>query len=218
MIWRRTALAYALAVFLAAGGAGHAVETVEWEHLAPPERKDTKHPIDDLTAEQQISFYTLFVGPYFLGRSDSRNADEQKAYDALKASGVDPDALLARIRKLREETERRNRTLVRELDRKVVRLAGYALPLDFKGTLVKSFLLVPYVGACIHVPPPPPNQVVYVQADKPFETDELFAPVWVTGPISVGMGNRELELVDGSGDVNFGYSLKATTVEPYERK
>jgi hypothetical protein len=81
---------------------------------------------------------------------------------------------------------------------------------------VKSFLLVPYVGACIHVPPPPPNQIVFVELKHGFKSPELFAPVWVTGRISTGMNKTSLTLVDGSTDVSFGYALQATTVEPYE--
>ena len=42
---------------------------------------------------------------------------------------------------------------------------------------------MPYVGACIHVPPPPPNQIVHVQLKQGFESKELYAPVWVTGRI-----------------------------------
>ena len=144
------------------------------------------------------------------------SALEQKAYDDLAASGVDPAALLAKIEKLSEEAEIRNRTLVSELDGHVIKLPGYVLPLDFEGTLVRSFLLVPYVGACIHVPPPPPNQIVHVQLNQGFESKELFAPVWVTGLISAGMDKASLTLVDGSTDVNFGYALQATKVEPYE--
>ena len=48
-------------------------------------------------------------------------------------------------------------------------MPGYLLPLEFSGKLVSEFLLVPWVGACIHTPPPPPNQIVHVKTDKPIE-------------------------------------------------
>ena len=51
-------------------------------------------------------------------------------------------------------------------------------------------MLVPYVGACIHVPPPPPNQLVYVTTDKPWDTMTLWEPVWVTGEIIVKISNK----------------------------
>lgn len=43
-----------------------------------------------------------------------------------------------------------------------VRIPGYIVPLEYDGSKIKQFLLVPYVGACIHVPPPPANQLIYV--------------------------------------------------------
>ena len=42
---------------------------------------------------------------------------------------------------------------------KEVKIPGYVLPLDMYGRGVNTFLLVPYIGACIHVPPPAPNQL-----------------------------------------------------------
>jgi hypothetical protein len=217
--WQRLARclapAFAAAVLLVAAAA-HAAETVQWEDLAPPEPKE--NAISSLTSEQKTNLYRLFVGPKFAGEAKTRNAEEQKAYDELKASGADPDALLATVIQIRKDQQERDNTLLYNLDRKAIRLAGYALPLDFKGTQVKSFLLVPYVGACIHTPPPPPNQIIYVQADEPFVTEELFAPVWVTGEIRVGKGQQALSLVDGVSDIDFGYSLKATRIEPYEEK
>lgn len=98
--------------------------------------------------------------------------------------------------------------VVGALDGQWVRLPGYVVPLDYEGTEVSEFLLVPYFGACIHVPPPPSNQIVYVKAEKPYVIDGMFTPVWVTGTLST---KAFLNLV---GDA--GYTLTATKVEPYE--
>jgi hypothetical protein len=192
-----------------------AVETLKWEDLAPS-WDETQDPLAQLSNEQQDAVYTIFYGPNYGDPSGKKNAEEQKAYDDLAASGVDPTALFAKINKLREEADMRDRTLVSELDGHVVKLPGYVLPLEFKGTLVSSFLLVPFIGACIHVPPPPPNQIVHVQLKQGFESKELFDPVWVTGRISSGLDKTFLTWSDGSADVNFGYALQATKVEPYE--
>lgn len=48
-----------------------------------------------------------------------------------------------------------------------VRLSGFIVPIDYKGTGVTAFILVPYVEACVHVPPPPANQLVFVTAENP---------------------------------------------------
>ncbi len=96
-----------------------------------------------------------------------------------------------------------------ELNGKPVRLGGYVVPLDFEATNVKEFLLVPFVGACIHVPPPPANQIVYVKVEKGFEVSDTFAPVTVTGTIKTDFA------VTGLADA--GYTMEATSVEPRQQ-
>lgn len=71
--------------------------------------------------------------------------------------------------------------VVPELDGQRVRIGGYVVPLDFEATRITEFLLVPFVGACIHVPPPPANQIIYIKAAEGFEIAEVFDPVYVTG-------------------------------------
>jgi len=71
--------------------------------------------------------------------------------------------------------------VVTELDGQRVRIGGYVVPLDFDATDITEFLLVPFVGACIHVPPPPANQIIYVKAVNGFKISEVFDPVYVTG-------------------------------------
>ncbi|WP_240336653.1 DUF3299 domain-containing protein [Tropicibacter sp. Alg240-R139] len=91
---------------------------------------------------------------------------------------------------------------------KVVRIPGYLVPLDFDGTAVTAGLLVPYVGACVHVPPPPPNQLIYVTADNaPYEAQGLFEPVTVTGLFGTSAATTQLAEV--------GYALSADLIEPY---
>jgi hypothetical protein len=103
--------------------------------------------------------------------------------------------------------------MVKSLDGKAVRMLGFALPLEFEGTEIREFLLVPYVGACIHVPPPLPNQIVHVVSVKGFVSDGLFTPVWVTGVMHTRSGAVNLDFVDGSENVQVGYFINAGTVE-----
>jgi uncharacterized protein len=215
MAKRASLIVCAVGLGLAFAHTASAVEALDWQDLAPP-WDETQNPLTQLSNEQQDDVYAIFYGPNYGDPSGKKNVDEQKAYDDLAASGVDPAALFAKIEKLSKEADTHDRTLVSELDGRVIKLPGYVLPIEFEGTLVRSFLLVPYVGACIHVPPPPPNQIVHVHLKQGFENKELFAPVWVTGRISAGMDKASLTLVDGSTDVNFGYALQATKVEPYE--
>ena len=104
-----------------------------------------------------------------------------------------------------------------QLDGRQVRLPGYVLPLEFDGDKVTEFLLVPYVGACIHVPPPPPNQMVHVRPAEAFVSEGMFAPVWVEGRMSTQGGTYDLTLVDGAAPVDTGYSMQASSIEVYKQ-
>ena len=95
--------------------------------------------------------------------------------------------------------------VVAELNGKRVRIGGYVVSLDFDATKVKEFLLVPFVGACIHVPPPPANQIVYVKSAEGFEVTGQFEPVWITGTLKVTSAF--------TGLAEAGYSLEADRVE-----
>jgi hypothetical protein len=94
--------------------------------------------------------------------------------------------------------------IVPELDGQNVSIGGYVVPLDFDATTVKEFLLVPFVGACIHVPPPPANQIIYVKTEKGFEVGGAFDPVTVTGKINTA--------VAFTGLADAGYTLNADSV------
>jgi len=99
--------------------------------------------------------------------------------------------------------------VVKELEGKLIKLPGYVVPVEDNGKKVTEFLLVPYQGACIHVPPPPANQTVYVitgEADA--QIRKVFDTVWVTGIVKLEKIDREL--------ATSGYTLLATKVEPYE--
>ena len=108
--------------------------------------------------------------------------------------------------------------IVEELNGQQVRIPGYFLPLEVSTTNVTEFLLVPYIGACIHVPPPPPNQIIYVKLgqNKGYKSKNLYEPVWVTGIIAAKSMVRDLYLVDGSAGVDIGYSMQANRIEPYK--
>ena len=75
--------------------------------------------------------------------------------------------------------------VVSELDQQYVKIPGFILPVEFSGDAVSEFLLVPYVGACLHVPPPPPNQIVHVRLKEPLVGTNLYDPVWVEGTMQV---------------------------------
>ncbi|MEO0938922.1 MAG: DUF3299 domain-containing protein [Pseudomonadota bacterium] len=88
-----------------------------------------------------------------------------------------------------------------------IRMPGYIIPMEFSGRGVTEFIMVPYVGACIHVPPPPPNQLVYVTLEAPFASNGLWDAVWVTGTMRTETTDTHLAVI--------GYAMKATKIEVY---
>jgi uncharacterized protein len=99
--------------------------------------------------------------------------------------------------------------VVQSLSGKRVHIGGYVVPLDFDATRITDFLLVPFVGACIHVPPPPANQIIYVKLAQGFDVQGTFDPVWVTGTLNVAP--------TFTGIAETGYTLDAEKVEARPR-
>ncbi|HDZ57949.1 MAG TPA: DUF3299 domain-containing protein [Pseudomonas xinjiangensis] len=98
--------------------------------------------------------------------------------------------------------------VVAELNGREVKLPGYIVPLAISEQgEVNEFLLVPYFGACVHVPPPPSNQIVHVQSVQGVKLEDLYQPFWVTGPMQVEHVESDL--------ANAGYKIKASQIEPY---
>ena len=111
-------------------------------------------------------------------------------YDVDSLSDDDPLALelMDRLTALWAEAP-----VVADLDDRQVRLPGFVVPLEMDATAMTEFLLVPYLGACIHVPPPPANQIVLVRTrpSGPYEGG-LFDTVWVVGRMRVARFSDEL--------------------------
>jgi len=90
-----------------------------------------------------------------------------------------------------------------------VRIAGFVVPLEGQRGEVSEFLLVPYFGACIHTPPPPPNQIIHVNPAQPLKSEAASEAVWVSGILETvrsetGMGNAS-------------YRMRGVTVTPYRK-
>jgi len=97
---------------------------------------------------------------------------------------------------------------------KTVELKGYALPTDREGEMVYQFLLVPWSGACSHMPTPPPNQIVLVTLPKPFHLERTYAVVSVTGLLRQDMERSQLFIMDGLAVIPSGYAFSRATVAP----
>jgi hypothetical protein len=97
----------------------------------------------------------------------------------------------------------------KSLEGATVRLPGFIVPLEaVKTDGVSEFLLVPYFGSCIHVPPPAPNQIVYVHVSNPKGIESIYDAYWITGKLHLQTKSTRL----GST----AYELSADKIEVYK--
>ena len=97
--------------------------------------------------------------------------------------------------------------VVERLDGQRIRIPGFVVPLEGDGTHIYEFLLVPYFGACIHVPPPPANQLIHVMPDEEIPARWNMVPVWVSGVLTVARYDSEMGVS--------GYQMRGIRVEEY---
>jgi hypothetical protein len=197
----RSAAAIAAALGIAAlagaaslpGSSAHAAEEIlelKWHQLVPPARPAPKSFFAQRKDAQPVPGAPSTGGPAGMGPDGGSPPAPQAEGRWMSGPATAGEAPAP---------------VVRALDGKRVRIGGYVVSLDFDATKVKEFLLVPFVGACIHVPPPPANQIVYVKSDAGFEVAGQFDPVWVTGVLKAATAS--------TGLAEAGYSLVAEKVE-----
>ncbi len=95
-----------------------------------------------------------------------------------------------------------------ELNKSYVKIPGFVIPLEGDENTITEFLLVPYFGACIHVPPPPPNQIIYVKFPKGAPVQQLWDVVYVIGTLETQTLDHEL--------AQTGYTLEGDAIEEYD--
>lgn len=160
----------------------------------------------------------LLAFALLLGSAVARSAPRELTWSQLIPAGAPPAPAPLPIHDLANalseagpaaSQQSPNAPVVKALDGIEAKLPGYIVPLEIsEAGLVTEFLLVPYYGACIHVPPPPSNQIVYVKTAKGVQMDELYQPFWVEGTFKVENASSELAAA--------GYRMQASKVTPYE--
>lgn len=193
---------------------------VTWEDLVPLPEKPLVDPFAHLEPVLAAKLYGIGsvreqVELGFLSPVSPEYERIVELIADLKSQGVEVDALLARFKEVEAEARRQDSAVDKRLEGQFIRMPGYALPLEYDGAAIQEFLLVPYVGACIHVPPPPQNQMVFVKLSEPFIITDLFTPVWITGRVSIKKTETIVPLSDGKAPVTAGYVVEVAKVEPY---
>lgn len=125
-----------------------------------------------------------------------------RSFTRLPDSDPRAQAMMDRLRSAWDEAP-----TVSSFDGHDVRIMGYVVPLESGPSGIREFLLVPYFGACIHTPPPPANQIIFVRLESPAKDIRTMSTVRVSGTLVVDRATWDLGVS--------GYHLKAASVEKY---
>jgi len=95
-----------------------------------------------------------------------------------------------------------------EFNNKAIRIPGFIVPLSFgENNSITEFFIVPFFGACIHVPPPPPNQIIFGKYPPGFKLDALYDPFWIEGTLSTELIENDMATA--------AYSIKIDQISDY---
>jgi len=144
------------------------------------------------------------IPPGSSGAEISARFDERIA--AVEPGSPEADAIFAEL-----QAEYSSQPVDPELAGDDIYLPGFVAPLAYSGEVITEFLLVPYFGACIHVPPPPVNQTVMVSLaeGQGLSIDDSWGPVWVTGTVTVDSVDTDLATA--------GYTIDGAEVGVYKQ-
>lgn len=171
--------------------------TVEWTELIPQADLDALlNPPDELLDIVDGSEEDM-ISNQLKSRPDSAALEESIPSEQSEQARLYQSALIST-------------RVVPEYQGQKIRIAGFVVPLTFgEGPQdVVQFFLVPYFGACIHVPPPPPNQIIYARYPKGFTLESLSQPFWLFGTL-------ETTVVENDTATS-AYSITVEKVEPYD--
>lgn len=180
--------------------------TVEWTELLPDEDLRLLESIPQVDHES-LSDEELAQDAPAEGFNSNTSAFEDQVAKAIAES---KQALAEEKKSGRDWRDALKSTKVRpEFNNKRIRIAGYIVPIEYDDNqVITEFFLVPYFGACIHVPPPPPNQLIYVKHPKGFTLPDLYTPFWVDGTVVIETQENELGLS--------AYSMRNVKLERYQ--
>ena len=152
-------------------------EDIDWTELMPAE---------DLSA--------LLNRPAFL--DDIADGSAQDALDSFQQRQLE-DEQAQQYQAALSSTR-----VIQGFDGKAIRIPGFIVPLEQnEDKEVTRFFIVPYFGACLHMPPPPPNQILYVESEQGITLENLFDPYWFEGVVSIE------QKVDAMGTSAYSLSL-----------
>ena len=194
-------------------------QPISWEDL---EGKGEAYddPFKKLSEEQLFNLSIV----YEIENMDASEVDEYLLEDmddakkSLAKEKIDIKYYFEQAEIVAKKREKESKLTNATLNNKKVELSGFSLALGLNEGKMQEFLFVPFLGACIHSPPPPLNQILYVKSSKPVKVDDRYEPVTIKGTLQIKQNKSKLYLVDGEDEVESGYTFLADEIKPYKNK
>jgi len=144
-------------------------ETIDWDYLIPE---------DDLAA--------LMTPPDYI--SEIKEGSLEDTFERQIETAFDPST--NPYQQALVSTK-----VIAEMDGQRVKLPGFVVPISVnEQQLVTEFFIVPYFGACLHMPPPPPNQIVYGSYPQGLVQPSLYEPFWLSGQLKTQVYENDMAL------------------------
>ena len=150
-------------------------------------------------------FFLLFISFFSLANEQPKELEWE---DLVPKDFVVPNMDIEHIGQAMAGPQTINAPVVKALDGQFVKIPGFVVPLEGDDDVVTEFLLVPYFGACVHVPPPPSNQLIHVTMPKGAPVEAMYDPIYVIGKIKTESWKGELAQV--------GYTMEGTDIASYD--
>jgi hypothetical protein len=183
------------------------VMLVAWP-LAAQQKKSAQTPPQNTTAVAVDPAYKEMAWDDLV----PKNWDPAKRFKNMDLSALqdgDPKAMQL-LDTIKQEWD--NAPIDPSLNGRKIRIPGFVVPIEEHARAVTEFLLVPYFGACIHVPPPPANQIIHVVTKKPIKNLHVMDAVWVAGELKAARYTKQTPMGVGAA----GYEIESVTVLPYK--
>ena len=158
-------------------------ETIEWPDLMPPE-----------------VLAILLNPPEYIAEIEDGSAEDQISSQMKSAVNQSEEDAYQQALVSTDVNE--------NLDGAMIRIPGFVVPLEFdEEQTISQFFLVPYFGACLHMPPPTPNQIILVNAPKGIQMSALYDPFWIEGQLSTSFQENDM--------ATSAYAMRLQRIEPY---
>jgi len=192
-------------------------QTIEWDDL---EGKVEAYEDPFKTLNEDVLYNLSIV--YEVQNMDASQVDEElqnemeEAKRFLDKEKIDIKYYFDQAEIIAKKREAESKLTNSSLNNRKIELSGFSLALGLNEGKIQEFLFVPYLGACIHSPAPPLNQILYVKSSKPVTVDDRYEPLTIKGTLQIKQNKNKLFLMDGEDEIQSGYVFLADEIKPYE--